>query len=41
VLANITDFQPYFYVALPRGFTADDFGPFRDYLNVGFNVCHI
>ncbi|KIM44857.1 hypothetical protein M413DRAFT_442827 [Hebeloma cylindrosporum] len=33
VLANITDFQPYFYVALPRGFTTDDITPFRDYLN--------
>jgi len=35
VLANITGFQPYFYVALPRGFTTDDISPFRDYLNVG------
>ncbi|KZP26619.1 delta DNA polymerase [Athelia psychrophila] len=33
VLAHITDFQPYFYVAVPRGFTGDDLKPFMDYIN--------
>ncbi|TFK39414.1 DNA polymerase family B-domain-containing protein [Crucibulum laeve] len=33
VLAHITDFQPYFYIGLPRGFTADDIDSFRNYLN--------
>ncbi|KAF8972660.1 ribonuclease H-like domain-containing protein [Flammula alnicola] len=34
VLATITDFLPYFYLAVPRGFTEADIEPFRDYLNV-------
>ncbi|PPQ66648.1 hypothetical protein CVT26_009402 [Gymnopilus dilepis] len=33
VLATITDYLPYFYVAVPRGFTNDDLEPFRRYLN--------
>ncbi|KAF8884972.1 DNA polymerase family B-domain-containing protein [Infundibulicybe gibba] len=33
VLANITDFLPYFYVALPRGFDEADLEPFRATLN--------
>ncbi|KJA15253.1 hypothetical protein HYPSUDRAFT_172822 [Hypholoma sublateritium FD-334 SS-4] len=33
VLANITDFKPYFYVAIPRGFTDADLAPFREYLD--------
>ncbi|KAF8159802.1 delta DNA polymerase [Crassisporium funariophilum] len=33
VLANITDFLPYFYVPLPRGFTEHDFDAFRLSLN--------
>ncbi|KAF8199125.1 hypothetical protein BJ912DRAFT_950996 [Pholiota molesta] len=33
VLANINNFLPYFYVAMPRGFTDDDMEPFREYLN--------
>ncbi|KAF4610971.1 hypothetical protein D9613_006736 [Agrocybe pediades] len=33
VLANITDFKPYFYVPIPRGFTDADIQPFREYLN--------
>ncbi|KAG6813826.1 DNA-directed DNA polymerase delta [Tricholoma furcatifolium] len=33
VLAHITDFLPYFYIAVPRGFTVDDIGSFRQYLN--------
>jgi len=34
VLANITDFKPYFYVPVPRGFTDADIQPFREYLSV-------
>ncbi|KAI0766572.1 DNA polymerase family B-domain-containing protein [Trametes elegans] len=33
VLAHITDFLPYFYIATPRGFANDDAGPFMRYLN--------
>ncbi|KAF8845184.1 hypothetical protein BDN67DRAFT_962126 [Paxillus ammoniavirescens] len=33
VLANITDFMPYFYVPVPRGFDAADLGPLADALN--------
>ncbi|KAF9477762.1 hypothetical protein BDN70DRAFT_880775 [Pholiota conissans] len=33
VLANITHFLPYFYIAMPRGFTDGDMEPFREYLN--------
>ncbi|KAG6910242.1 hypothetical protein DXG01_012377 [Tephrocybe rancida] len=35
VLAHITDFQPYFYIAVPRGFNKDDVEAFRQDLNVG------
>ncbi|TRM65265.1 DNA polymerase family B-domain-containing protein [Schizophyllum amplum] len=33
VLAIITDFLPYFYVAQPRGFTEGDLNSFKNYLN--------
>ncbi|KAK7031378.1 DNA polymerase [Favolaschia claudopus] len=33
VLANVTGFKPYFYVAQPRGFTEADLEPFRQHLN--------
>ncbi|KAJ7035657.1 DNA polymerase family B-domain-containing protein [Mycena alexandri] len=33
VLANITDFLPYFYVAQPRGFREEDLQPFMQHLN--------
>ncbi|KAF7973956.1 hypothetical protein HWV62_13918 [Athelia sp. TMB] len=33
VLAHITDFLPYFYVAMPRGFTSEDLTPFMDWIN--------
>ncbi|TEB29100.1 delta DNA polymerase [Coprinellus micaceus] len=33
VLANITEFLPYFYIAVPRGFTNEDIEPFRSHLN--------
>ncbi|KAJ7880316.1 DNA polymerase family B-domain-containing protein [Mycena olivaceomarginata] len=36
VLANITGFLPYFYVAQPRGFREEDLEPFRRHLNVCF-----
>ncbi|KAF5316080.1 hypothetical protein D9619_006143 [Psilocybe cf. subviscida] len=35
VLANITNFLPYFYVSIPRGFTDEDMEPFREYLGQG------
>ncbi|KIJ20820.1 hypothetical protein PAXINDRAFT_174244 [Paxillus involutus ATCC 200175] len=35
VLANITDFMPYFYVPVPRGFDAADLDPLADALNHG------
>jgi hypothetical protein len=34
VLANVTDFLPYFYIAVPRGFIQDDLESFRSDLNV-------
>jgi hypothetical protein len=34
VMAFVTDFLPYFYIAAPRGFTPDDLFPFKSYLNV-------
>ncbi|KAF8328374.1 delta DNA polymerase [Cantharellus anzutake] len=33
VLAHITHFLPYFYVATPRGFTSEDLTPFREHIN--------
>ncbi|KAG6891275.1 hypothetical protein C0995_008527 [Termitomyces sp. Mi166 len=33
VLAHITDFLPYFYIAVPRGFEREDIIPFRQELN--------
>ncbi|KAH0582948.1 DNA-directed DNA polymerase delta [Termitomyces sp. 'cryptogamus'] len=33
VLAHITDFLPYFYIAVPRGFNREDVIPFRQELN--------
>ncbi|KAF8998547.1 DNA polymerase family B-domain-containing protein [Cyathus striatus] len=33
VAANITHFEPYFYIGVPRGFTNDDVEPFRQQLN--------
>ncbi|TFK74920.1 hypothetical protein BDN72DRAFT_832633 [Pluteus cervinus] len=33
VMAKITHFLPYFYVALPRGFLASDLGAFQQYLS--------
>ena len=34
VLAHITGFLPYFYIAVPRGFGQDDLESFRSDLNV-------
>ena len=34
IVATVTDVLPYFYVAVPRGFTDADLEPFRHYLNV-------
>ncbi|KAF5336013.1 hypothetical protein D9611_006176 [Ephemerocybe angulata] len=33
VLANITEFLPYFYIQVPRGFTEDDIEGLRSHLN--------
>ncbi|KAJ7576846.1 DNA polymerase family B-domain-containing protein [Mycena floridula] len=33
VLAHVTDFEPYFYIASPRGFQSQDLTPFCQYLN--------
>ncbi|KAI5989332.1 DNA polymerase family B-domain-containing protein [Pisolithus albus] len=33
VMANVTNFPPYFYVPVPRGFDASDLGPLMDALN--------
>ncbi|KZS94329.1 hypothetical protein SISNIDRAFT_453212 [Sistotremastrum niveocremeum HHB9708] len=33
VLANVSDFLPYFYVPVPRGLTLEDLGPLRDHIN--------
>ncbi|KAF7770588.1 hypothetical protein Agabi119p4_6562 [Agaricus bisporus var. burnettii] len=40
VMALITDFLPYFYIAVPRGFQDEDMTAFKGYLNqtVGSNV---
>lgn len=34
-MALITDFLPYFYIAVPRGFQDEDMTAFKGYLNVG------
>jgi hypothetical protein len=34
VFATVTDFLPYFYIAVPRGFQDGDIEPLRIYLNV-------
>ena len=34
VLAHITDFLPYFYIAVPRGLMKEDLPGFIGYLNV-------
>ena len=33
-MTNVTGFTPYFYVAVPRGFTADDLNDFANHVNV-------
>ncbi|ETW78956.1 hypothetical protein HETIRDRAFT_155985 [Heterobasidion irregulare TC 32-1] len=38
VLAHVTDFFPYFYIAVPRGFTDDDLLPFQNSINNGGGV---
>ncbi|KAF9221377.1 hypothetical protein BS17DRAFT_785295 [Gyrodon lividus] len=35
ILANITDFMPYFYIPVPRGFDTSDLDAFADALNHG------
>lgn len=42
VLANVHDFLPYFYIAVPRGFTEADIGSFMVQLNVrSFRAKHV
>lgn len=36
VLANVSGFLPYLYIAAPRGFTAEDSEGFAGYLNASF-----
>lgn len=36
VLMHVTQFLPYFYIPVPRGFTNDDVDAFRDHLDVRF-----
>ena len=38
ILANVTDFLPYFYIALPRGFGQEDLESFRLDLNVSRSI---
>jgi hypothetical protein len=38
ILAIVTDFLPYFYIAVPRGFGQDDLESFRFDLNVSRNI---
>lgn len=33
-MALITDFLPYFYIGVPRGFQDNEIAAFKDYLNV-------
>jgi DNA polymerase delta subunit 1 len=40
VVATVTDFLPYFYIAVPRGFRDDDIEPFKSYLNVCIFLIH-
>jgi len=35
ILVKVVDFEHYFYYPAPRGLSADDIDPIRDYLNVG------
>jgi DNA polymerase delta subunit 1 len=37
ILANVTDFFPYFYVPYPRGLTDGDLDSLRHYLNVSID----
>jgi hypothetical protein len=37
-MALITDFLPYFYIALPKGMQDDELSAFKGYLNVGRQV---
>jgi len=34
VLAHVTGFWPYFFIAVPRGFQNEDIEPFKEDLNV-------
>jgi DNA polymerase delta subunit 1 len=40
VVATVTDFLPYFYIAAPRGFRDDDIEPFKSHLNVSISYLH-
>jgi len=34
VMLNVTNFDPYFYIPCPRGFSSSDLESFKNYLNV-------
>lgn len=40
VVATVTDYLPYFYVAVPRGFRDEDIEPFKSHLNVSVYLLH-
>jgi len=40
VVATVTDFLPYFYIAVPRGFRDEDIEPFKSHLNVSVSLLH-
>jgi DNA polymerase delta subunit 1 len=39
VMAYITDFLPYFYIGMPRGFQDSDMNSFKEHLNVRLFIC--
>ena len=40
VVATVTDFLPYFYIAVPRGLRDEDIEPFKSHLNVSVSLLH-
>jgi DNA polymerase delta subunit 1 len=38
VLAHVTDFLPYFYVPVPRGFQASDIGALKELINSTLDI---
>lgn len=40
-MTNVTGFTPYFYVAVPRGFTVDDLNDFANHVNVSDHIAFL